>query len=649
MKNNEPMKAKRSPNNPILTGNQSLLWKAAAAFNPSVLIENDQYWMAYRAISAEQSYHNRKLQLSTVALTKSSDGKNFNQSLHQQFITPSEYFDYYGCEDPRLTKIDDQYFTFYTGISAWPPGPESIKVAVALSDDLEEVQEKHLVTPFNAKAMALFPEKINGQYVAILTVNTDKPPARIAIAKFDTKEQIWDANFWRHWYANLDEHCLYIPRINTDHVEVGAVPVKTEAGWVLIYSHIQNYMNPEQRIFGIEALLLDSENPQKIVGRTLEPLLEPEDHYELNGMIKNVIFPSGAAVVGNQFKIYYGAADTVGAEASLDLVPFLEHLKNSAVKEIFKLNKFRNNPIMTPQQDQPWQAQAVFNTAALHLDDKFYLLYRAMSDDNTSTIGLAISDDGFNFSSLKQPVYVPRMDFETKTSPNGFSGCEDPRVTKYEDKIYMLYTAYDGKTPPKVALTFIDEANFLAGNWLWSEPVILSDPNTDNKNSCLLPDKINGQFVIMHRVSGHDIAIDHIEDPSFVQAHCLTDDYLLEKEAAIKPREDAWDSAKIGIAGPPLKTEKGWLLIYHGVSKFDKNYRLGYMILDINDPAKVLYRTPYPILEPQFEFEKKGIVDNVVFSCGAVEKDGLIYVYYGGADKVIAVATIEKDKLLSVI
>jgi len=122
----------------------------------------------------------------------------------------------------------------------------------------------------------------------------------------------------------------------------------------------------------------------------------------------------------------------------------------------------------------------------------------------------------------------------------------------------------------------------------------------------------------------------------------------MEKEALFAPREDSWDSAKIGIAGPPIKTEKGWLLIYHGVSKIDHHYRLGYMILDLNDPFHVLYRSRYPILEPEYDFERLGIVDNVVFSCGAVEKDGVIYLYYGGADRVMCVATLELEKLLDV-
>ncbi len=635
----------RSPQNPLLKPNPELPWEAAATFNPSVLVEDNQYHMVYRAISAQQNYKGQVLNLSTIGLTTSTDGTEFNSRSHEQLIVPSKTFDRYGCEDPRLTKIDDEYFICYTGLSTWPPNAESIKVAVAISDDLKIIKEKHLVTPFNAKAMALFPEKINNQYVAVLTVNTDQPPAHIAIAKFDRKEQIWDSNFWHNWYLNLEDHILPLPRFNTDHVEVGAVPVKTNEGWVLIYSHIQNYLQPEKRIFGIEAVLLDLVNPQKIIGRTNKLLLKPALKYELEGMIKNVIFPSGAVIVDDEFKIYYGAADTVGAEASVKLDVFLSLLKNSDTKEILKFNKFRDNPILTPHEDQPWQAQAVFNSAALYEDGQFYLLFRAMSWDNTSTIGCAISNDGFSFTQLSQPIYVPRMDFENKSRPNAFSGCEDPRLTKFGNRIYMFYTAYDGHHPPRVALTSIVESDFLAHNWLWEEPILISNPQVDNKNACLFPEKINDKFVILHRTAGREIAIDFVNELSDLRQENI----LLEKEVAISPNPDGWDSAKIGIAGPPIKTKKGWLLIYHGVSKFDKNYRLGYMILDLKDPFHVLYRSTYPILEPQLEFEKKGIVDNVVFSCGAIEKDGLVYLYYGGADKVMCVATMELEKLLGVI
>lgn len=639
------LSVERSTHNPILKPKTDLLWEAEAAFNPSVLQDNNQFYMAYRALSLSQNYGDQVLNLSTIGLTVSPDGQEFNSGAHQQFIIPSEDFDHFGCEDPRLTKIEDEYFVCYTGLSAWPPNAESIKVAVAISDDLKTIKEKHLVTPFNAKAMALFSEKINGQYVAVLTVNTDRPPSTVAIAKFDHREQIWDPTFWQEWYAHLNEHQLYLPRFNTDHVEVGAVPVKTEAGWILIYSHIQNYFEPEKRIFGIEAALLDLNDPQQIIGQTEKPLLIPQENYELEGVIKQVIFPSGASIAGDEFKIYYGAADTVGAEASVKLELFLSLLKNSDHQGAVKFHKYRHNPILTPREDESWQAQAVFNSGALYEGGQFYLFFRAMSWDNTSTIGGAISDDGFNFTQLSHdPIYAPRMAFESKIRPNAFSGCEDPRLTKFGNRIYMFYTAYDGEKPPQVALTSISESDFLAHNWLWTEPILISNPIIDNKNACLFPEKINGRFVVLHRTAGHDIAIDFINEISDLKA-----DAFLEKEGALSPRPDSWDSAKIGIAGPPIKTNKGWLLIYHGVSRFDKNYRLGYMMLDLNDPFHVLYRSKYPILEPQYDFEKKGIVDNVVFSCGAVEKDGLIYLYYGGADKVMCVATLATEKLLAAI
>jgi predicted GH43/DUF377 family glycosyl hydrolase len=632
----------RSAHNPIIKPDKNILWEAQASFNPSVIHENGVYKALYRALSADLDHEGHRLQLSTVAYAESPDGSEFGKK--RQLIVPEEPFELFGCEDPRVTKIDDEYFIFYTAISAWPPSPTSIKVAVALSNDLRTVTEKHLVTPFNAKAMALFPEKINGQYVAILTVNTDMPPSKVALAFFDHKEDIWSPTYWNKWYKELDKHLVYLHRFNTDHIEVGAAPVKTAEGWVLIYSHIQNYGNQEKVIFGIEAALLDLEHPEKIIGRTSTPLFQPEAEYERKGMVGNIVFPSGALVMDDEFQIYYGAADTVSGMASVKLDLFLSLLKQSHYQDVFKFHKYQHNPILVPQEKELWQAQAVFNAGALYESGVFYMFYRAMSPDNTSTIGCALSDDGFTFHQPKHdPVYVPRLDFEMKKVPNGFSGCEDPRLTKIGDRVYMFYTAYDGIAPPQVALTSIKLSDLVAQRWIWEQPVLISDPTIDNKNACLFPEKINGKFVMLHRAAGQEIAFDYMENLDFA------DNVQLEREGTISPRHDSWDSAKIGIAGPPIKTEKGWLLIYHGVSTLDRNYRLGYMILDLNDPFHVLYRTPYPILEPEYPFEKIGIVNNVVFSCGAVEKDGEIFLYYGGADKVMAVATFPLEKLLSVL
>ena len=98
-------------------------------------------------------------------------------------IAPEEDWERFGCEDPRVTKIDDKYYIFYTALSVYPFAAEGIKVAVAVTKDFKKIEERHLVTPFNAKAMVLFPEKINGKYVALLTAHTDTPPVKICLGR----------------------------------------------------------------------------------------------------------------------------------------------------------------------------------------------------------------------------------------------------------------------------------------------------------------------------------------------------------------------------------------------------------------------------------------------------------------------------------
>ncbi len=116
----------------------------------------------------------------------------------------------------------------------------------------------------------------------------------------------------------------------------------------------------------------------------------------------------------------------------------------------------------------------------------------------------------------------------------------------------------------------------------------------------------------------------------------------------IGPRPGSWESEKVGIAGTPMKTEKGWLLIYHAVSE-EKHYSLGAALLDISDPSKVLGRTIEPILTPRMDYELVGEVPNVVFSCGHIIRDDTLYIYYGGADMVTGVATCSLSWLLGIL
>ena len=119
-------------------------------------------------------------------------------------------------------------------------------------------------------------------------------------------------------------------------------------------------------------------------------------------------------------------------------------------------------------------------------------------------------------------------------------------------------------------------------------------------------------------------------------------------EIIMRTRENSWDCEKIGAGAPPVKTAKGWLMFYHGVDE-KKVYRLGVALFDLKDPAKLIARQDEPILEPVEDYELNGDVPNVVFVCGAVEKDDFYYIYYGGADKVIAAATVKKDEALDFV
>ena len=109
-------------------------------------------------------------------------------------------------------------------------------------------------------------------------------------------------------------------------------------------------------------------------------------------------------------------------------------------------------------------------------------------------------------------------------------------------------------------------------------------------------------------------------------------------------RNGYWDCNRLGAGAPPIKTERGWLEIYHGVDD-DMHYHLGIVLLDLDDPSKVLARSSRPLLSPEKEYEKVGIVPNVVFSCGVVERDSEYLIYYGAADKVIAGCILEKEGL----
>jgi predicted GH43/DUF377 family glycosyl hydrolase len=328
------------------------------------------------------------------------------------------------------------------------------------------------------------------------------------------------------------------------------------------------------------------------------------------------------------------------------------------------LGRFDGNPILEPRPKHWWESKAVFNPGVIYEEGKVHIVYRAVGDSDVSVLGYASSVDGFRIDErLDEPIYVPREPFEGAglvyptpsyhqrtyvliededyVSGGGWGGCEDPRLTRIDNRVFMTYVAFDGYSPPRVALTSIHISDFLAKNWRWKKPVLISPPGVVDKNACILPERINSKYVIFHRIFP-DILIDFVDDLDFDGTT-----RWLKGEFRIRPRKAYWDSRKVGAGPPPIKTNDGWLLIYHAVGERDPGrYKMGMTLLDLKDPTRVLARSEEPILEPQVWYEKEGWKAGVIYPCGAVVIKDRLLVYYGGADKVTCVASAKLDGLL---
>jgi predicted GH43/DUF377 family glycosyl hydrolase len=619
----------RSEHNPILSPLKTHPWEAAAAFNGCPIIKGTETHLVYRAMSEPQLLKEPHIRMSVIGHAVSKDGLHYEN--RKILIQPDTDFDRYGCEDPRITKCGDMYYIFYTALGGFPFAAENIKVAVALSTDLKTIKEKHLVTPFNAKAMALFPDTINGKMGALITVNPDSSVADICYAEFDKPEDMWSKEYWDEWWKNIESHKIHIRRLPTDHLEIGAPPLKTDKGWLVVYSHIQRYGHSDVT-FGIETLLLDLKNPRQIIGRTKGPFMVPDTYYENTGMVPHITFPSGALIRDDKLEVYYGAADTHCAVATIPLDNLLRSITDERRAHI---KRFPGNPIIAPRPGMLWESDGTINPAAIDLGDKTHILYRAVAAGNYSTFGYASSSDGFSIDErLDKPVYFPRADFENR-------GCEDPRLMVVEGRLYMTYTGYDGSTP-RVAISSISTDDFLKKKWSgWSMPEAITPPGVVNKDAAILPEPVKGKYMIFHRVH-ESICAD------FVSSLDFTKERVNQCIEIIAPRRGMWDGGKVGISSPPVKTKDGWLMLYHGVS-WSTTYRVGAVLLDLEDPTIVIARTAIPLFEPEEEYERKGLVPNVVFPCGMVVRGGTAYIYYGGGDSVIGVATIKMAALLDMM
>ncbi len=312
------------------------------------------------------------------------------------------------------------------------------------------------------------------------------------------------------------------------------------------------------------------------------------------------------------------------------------------------IKKSDSNPIITPNSNS-WESCGTFNPAIVDIDGTIHILYRAVGDDGGSVIGYAISKDGIHIDErLPYPIYRPTGSFELRVasisrpifpynsgpSYDAWGGCEDPRIARIDDILYMIYTAFNGVNPPCVAMTSIKVSDFLGRKWdKWKKPVLVSPQNQANKNWVIFPEKINGKYAILHSITPN-IQVEYLDNLDFEKNPNIKSFYKQVKNKGV------WDTVIRGVGPTPLRIDEGWLVFYHAINEKEPGkYKIGAMILDYKDPTKILYKSSFPIIEPDKKYENEGFKGGIVYTCGATIKGDDIILYYGGADTVVCVAS----------
>ncbi len=299
---------------------------------------------------------------------------------------------------------------------------------------------------------------------------------------------------------------------------------------------------------------------------------------------------------------------------------------------MFKLNR-HSSTILDPIKTNAWESQAVFNPAAIRDGEHIHMVYRAVEGDNYSTLGYAkLSREGKIIDRWPQPIMQREAPYEKR-------GVEDPRMTKHDGRYYLVYVAYDGMTVRVCLASTTDFKN------VERHGIII--PEVWDKDAMFFSEPVKEKLVLMHRIEP-DIQIAFFDNiPHLLKSeHGYWKKYLdnLDKYTVMRPRY-SWEAKKIGGGAPPILTQAGWLVIYHGVDE-KLVYRAGAALLDYENPLRVIARFPEPILEPERDFEKVGDVPNVVFPTATALFDDELLVYYGGADRAIGMATASMSELL---
>jgi predicted GH43/DUF377 family glycosyl hydrolase len=312
---------------------------------------------------------------------------------------------------------------------------------------------------------------------------------------------------------------------------------------------------------------------------------------------------------------------------------------------IAPLERLATNPLIRPSQISFARASGSFNPGATvdRASGRVVLLVRVFEEDTRrSSIAIALSSDGARIDEILDRPAI------TREEPYEEWGVEDARVTWLEDERRYAIT-YTGYSPagPRVCLITTDDL-LSPARYRRHGPRI----NGENKNCVVFPEKIDGQYVILHRPMPRIVCI---------RVSSLESEWPEAGVPLVGPRPGSWRSSRVGAGAPPLRTDIGWLLPFHGATSIEEGnvYSMGWCVLDLKKPEKVLYVSDAPALTPEapYEIERNAIpqVDmanfktgvRVVFPQGLVECGEDFLVYYGAADVSVAAARVNKRALIS--
>lgn len=332
--------------------------------------------------------------------------------------------------------------------------------------------------------------------------------------------------------------------------------------------------------------------------------------------------------------------------------------------------KVKKEGIILESTKKKFECQAVLNPACFQDGQKIHMFYRAVDQDKFSSIGYCQLDGPLKIKSrLGKPVLTREFDYEK-------NGVEDPRIIFFEGLYYMIYVAHDGKNAviayatshnlkkwekkgiisPRISY---DEAeDIFRQNRLklkdkyfffesYYKDVIAKDVLLWEKDAFILPKRIKGKIALIHRI------LPEIQVIYFNDFKDLTDNYWRKylkgfSDYIVLEPKYGYESRNIGGGAPLVETDQGWLMIYHAVEDTNSGriYHSSAALLDKNDPTKVLGRLKKPLFSPTEDYEKQGDTNNVVFPTGSALFKDRLYIYYGAADKKIAVVSLNLNQLI---